>query len=435
MVELGIQFIGCLEYVMIIYFLNSKFKAKYTFKFQITISFLVMFLITVLFFNIIPVFIQPIPLTIMFYAYLRIMRVGEWKSEILFSVLATIFLLLSSILAILLTKFVFDVSAYQVNDQPYAIQIQILILAKLVQASIFFLISQQRMQLSSLSLLSAIILLSIPIVSIAMVMSFLFYMLRSDYTDNTINILLFNSIGIFLINIGVFVLYHQLSLKTYTIYEQNTLLNQYEVNKSHYEEVSNLYKEIRGWRHDFNNHVQAIEGLLDIGDIDQAKQYIKSMNHSNIRIDQIIYSGNELIDAILNSKVTRANSMNIRIIIEISIPSKLKMDNIDLCSLLSNLLDNSLEACQRIHDKTIVPYIYLNMNYIKNQLTIYVENSSGNNFKKQGNQYLTIKKSLNHGIGLQQIDRIVGNYNGFVDREFKQNIFITTISIPLAQLR
>lgn len=433
LVNLAIQLLGCLEYIMIIYFLNSKFKAKYTFKFQTAISFFVMFGFTLLFANTntMPVFVQPLPLTLMFFLYLRILRVGEWKSEILFSVLSTIFLLLSSILAIILTKLFFNVNAYYVSEEPRAVQIQILILAKLIQASVFFIISQKRVRLSSLSLASTLILFSIPLVSSAMIMSFLYYTIRLDYRDNTVYLLLINSIGILLINIGIFVLYHQLSLQNYKIFEQSALLNQYEMNKAHYEEVSTLYKEIRGWRHDFNNHVQVIEGLLDIGDIEQAKQYIKAMDSSSVRIEQVIYSGNELIDAILNSKVTRANADGIRMIIEIKIPSKIHMDNTDLCSLLSNLLDNSIEACQRIHDKTIVPYIYLSMQYVKNQLTIHVENSSGSYFKKQGNKYLTVKKSLNHGIGLQQIDRIVGSYNGFIEREFNQSIFITIISIPL----
>ena len=102
----------------------------------------------------------------------------------------------------------------------------------------------------------------------------------------------------------------------------------------------------------------------------------------------------------------------------------------DLCSILSNLLDNAIEACCKLEYSR---YINLEMLIFKNQFNIKIINSSNGDYKMENGKFKTTKRGDLHGIGIGHIKSIVENYGGIYDIKPESEVFTTHISIPLAQ--
>lgn len=196
----------------------------------------------------------------------------------------------------------------------------------------------------------------------------------------------------------------------------------------HCDEVQNIYKTMRGWRHDYHNHIQTLLALL--GDEEKTKEYLLNLNHDLTSVDTVIKTGNVMIDAILNSKLSLIKSKKIKVNAKAVVPPELNISEIDLCVIIGNLLDNAMEACvqQREEDDRFIR-IFIGM--LKGQLYISVSNSDGGDIKKANKHYLSTKNSPNHGFGLMRIDNIAAKYQGFVNRQNEDGVFATEIMLPL----
>ena len=119
---------------------------------------------------------------------------------------------------------------------------------------------------------------------------------------------------------------------------------QRELIETHYREVENMYRQIRGWRHDYRNHIQMMKVLAANGNIDALKVYLDELDTDLNTVDTVVKTGNPMADAILNSKISLARSRNIPTQVDAHIPVKLKMSELDLCCIIGNLFDNAMEA-------------------------------------------------------------------------------------------
>jgi sensor histidine kinase regulating citrate/malate metabolism len=198
----------------------------------------------------------------------------------------------------------------------------------------------------------------------------------------------------------------------------------------HCEEVENIYKQMRGWRHDYHNHIQAMKAYIAGNQIDILDDYLSMLNRDLTSVDTVIKTGNVMVDAILNSKTTIAKSRNISVNAKAVVPKNLSVQDVDLCVILGNLLDNAIESCEKIineHERFIRIYIGIH----KELLYISVTNSAGGELKKTGRNYLSTKASASHGFGLVRIDKIIEKYNGFIDRQNEEGVFATEAMLPL----
>ena len=118
---------------------------------------------------------------------------------------------------------------------------------------------------------------------------------------------------------------------------------QNDLIKKHCDEVQNIYKTMRGWRHDYHNHIQTLLALAD--DEEKTRKYLLDLNADLTCVDTVIKTGNVMVDAILNSKLSLVRSKGIEVNARAVVPSDLQISEIDLCVIIGNLLDNALEAC------------------------------------------------------------------------------------------
>ena len=203
---------------------------------------------------------------------------------------------------------------------------------------------------------------------------------------------------------------------------------QNELVTKHYDEVQNIYGQMRGWRHDYHNHIQVLKAHLSLGRTDEMEVYLNELDKDLTSVDTIIKSGNVMLDAILNSKLSLAKAKKIAVNAKANAPGVLPVSDIDICVIVGNLLDNAIEANLRLDEKSRFIRIYIGI--FKEQFYISVSNSVGADIKKISGRYLTTKKG-SHGFGLQRIDRIVKKYGGYVNRQNEEGIFATEIMLPM----
>lgn len=196
----------------------------------------------------------------------------------------------------------------------------------------------------------------------------------------------------------------------------------------HYDEVLNIYKTMRGWRHDYHNHIQTLIALS--GNEEQIIEYLLKLNDDLTTVDTVIKTGNVMIDAILNSKMSLIQSKRIVVNAKAVVPAELRISEVDLCIIIGNLLDNAMEACLRQSEKE-EKFIRIYIGILKEQLYISVSNSVGGEVKKSGKTYISTKGSDMHGFGLMRVDRIADKYSGYVNRQNEEGVFATEVMLPL----
>ncbi len=203
---------------------------------------------------------------------------------------------------------------------------------------------------------------------------------------------------------------------------------QRELIETHYREVENMYRQIRGWRHDYRNHIQLMKVLAANGDMDGIKAYLDELDTDLNTVDTVVKTGNAMADAILNSKISLAQAKCIPVHCDAHIPVRLKMSELDLCCILGNLFDNAIEASLRLPEGKRLIRVYMDMK--GTQLYISFTNfTAEKKLKKEGNLFRS-QKGDGHGFGLVRIDNIIDRLDGYLSRNSEDGAFTTEILIP-----
>lgn len=203
---------------------------------------------------------------------------------------------------------------------------------------------------------------------------------------------------------------------------------QRELIETHYQEVDNMYRKMRGWRHDYRNHIQAMKVMAANGNMDGIKAYLDELDTDLNMVDTVVKTGNAMADAILNSKISLAQSKSIAVHCDAHIPVKLQMSELDLCCILGNLFDNAIEASLSLPESERQIRVYMDMK--GTQLYISFTNfTSGRKLNRVGNIFKT-SKGDGHGFGLVRIDNIIERLGGYLSRNSEDGAFTTEILIP-----
>lgn len=196
---------------------------------------------------------------------------------------------------------------------------------------------------------------------------------------------------------------------------------------THYQEIETMYTKMRGWRHNYRNHIQVMKALAEKGDIETIKDYLNKLDEDLTTIDLVVKTGNTMADAILNSKISLAKSKGIKVKVDAHIPIKLKMSELDLCVILGNLFDNAIEANLPLPENERLIRVYMDMK--NTQLYISFTNfTASGKLAKEANLFKTTKGD-GHGFGLVSIDSIIENLDGYISRNSEDGAFTTEILI------
>ena len=203
---------------------------------------------------------------------------------------------------------------------------------------------------------------------------------------------------------------------------------QRELIETHYQEVDNMYRQIRGWRHDYRNHIQMMKVLAANGDMDGIKSYLDMLDTDLNTVDTVVKTGNAMADAILNSKISLARSKNIAVHVDAHIPVKLKMSELDLCCIIGNLFDNAIEASLELPEDRRMIRVYMDMK--NTQLYISFTNFTATKKMVKIGKIFRSTKGDGHGFGLVRMDNIIERLDGYLSRNSEDGAFTTEILIP-----
>lgn len=197
---------------------------------------------------------------------------------------------------------------------------------------------------------------------------------------------------------------------------------------THYAEVENMYRQTRGWRHDYRNHIQVLKSYAAMGDLDSIARYLEELDTDLNTVDIVLKTGNPMTDVILNSKISLAKAKNIPVTADAHVPVALTTSEIDLCIIIGNLFDNAIEACMALPEKERMIRVYMDMK--NTQLYMSFTNTSALKKQKKENGRFITTKGAGHGYGLVRIDTIVERYQGYISRNSEDGAFTTEILLP-----
>ena len=266
-----------------------------------------------------------------------------------------------------------------------------------------------------------------------------YHFLKEERIFSTIVILLYLGIlflGIYYdgtvaggISALIFILLEYLLQRIMKREEDKTIIYQNKLMKQQMDEIENIYMTMRGWRHDYHNHLQSLKGFLSLNKVDQMKNYLNELETDLDSIDTLYHSGNLQLDSILNAKLAIAEKGQIRIHCDASIPPQLHVSDLDLCVILGNLLDNAIESCRKIENPD-ERFIRVYIGILKKQLYISITNATSETVKQRTDHYFTTKRG-DHGHGLKRVDQVVKKYDGYLNRQNEPGVFATEIVLPL----
>lgn len=199
-------------------------------------------------------------------------------------------------------------------------------------------------------------------------------------------------------------------------------------------EVEMVYRQMRAIRHDYRNHLQVMSAYIEAEQIDELQTYILQLTNEMNQVDTIIRTGNTMVDALVNTKLSRAKEKGVALYATAIAPENLGIDNVDLAIILGNLLNNALEATSRqLHDEVRQEenFIRLYIAPMKNNLYISMTNTMATN--PQPN-FLSLKAPNRQGYGLKRINQVVEKYNGILNRQWEDGVFATEVTLPIRKM-
>lgn len=273
---------------------------------------------------------------------------------------------------------------------------------------------------SDLSVTEWILILMILIISIAMC-ALLILLSISPVSNNAgiYTVLVF--IGILVVNIVVCYLLVDLGRKNVAIRENEVLRLSQEYNRQYIDNATAEYDTIKKIQHDFKNSYSTIYNLIKNGNIAEAKKQIESNLELLQSFEVFVKSNNAIVDTVVNAKLTEAKSFGIDCTCICGTDFE-SIDNLDLCRLLSNMLENAVTSC--VTSKRNDKQISLILSFDGSNYIIDLKNSVDESVLTHNPELRTTKDNQHeHGYGVKIIKDIAKKYNGLCDFYEEGNIF------------
>jgi len=200
------------------------------------------------------------------------------------------------------------------------------------------------------------------------------------------------------------------------------------LQKNHYQQLSEQVQLAREAGHDLRHHMRTLRSFAEQGQWHQLKTYLNNYESHLQKRQLVIYSEHMTADAVLSHYATLTNTKNAVFDVRMNIPPDLPFPDDELCIVLSNLLENALEAVSK--DTYEVSFIHLRGEVVNGNLGIIMDNSCNTERTCKNSIFLSTKGET-HGLGLRSIETIVKKYGGLADFRAENGVFHSSILIPI----
>lgn len=205
---------------------------------------------------------------------------------------------------------------------------------------------------------------------------------------------------------------------------------QADVLAQQYAEIRDIYLNMRGWRHDYHNHLQVMKAQLAAGQTVELAAYLDDLEADLDRVDTYVKSGNLMVDAILNSKLSLAEAREVAVNCSAQVPEDLAVDDVDLCVILGNLLDNALESCEKLGHAPGERWLRVYLAVRAGQLYASIQNAALEELGFNERNYITGKRG-EHGFGMRRVAAVVEKYGGTLRLANEPGVFAAEVSLPV----
>lgn len=415
------------ESAIIFYAISSLFEPRFRKNIQICfliISYLIISLLTV-FFNNIAIYSGAFDLIVIF-VYIMLTLV-LFKGNRFFCVITPIVLVIIvaviNISVSVLMGISFNVTSNLLLDSR-AIRAVSLFITKLTFLFIVkFLTRKIRYKNYKLKLSEWLGIIAIFIISLFILVSAA--EIQYKKIDNAFNMIIL-IYGIATINIITFVFVNKMAQKN----KNETLLKMMNVHekeqKKAFQSLKEVYESLKILKHDMKNEWIVIYKALKEGHYDYAEEIAgKMLNFKIESFEDYITVSNPAINALLNYKLNIAKQRGISVISYVQEDFD-SFDDYDIVMLISNLLDNAIEASEKVSDTRIIMMVTTKMNYLSIVIANRIEKSV-----LQKNRLLKTTKndSLNHGLGIKSVNQICEKYDGMIDYYERENMFVADVML------
>lgn len=248
-------------------------------------------------------------------------------------------------------------------------------------------------------------------------------------------LVLFIGVAFLITDFIIFYLYDVISTKFVVEQEKNQIYNQMLAYEKQLRLNIENDKIVRSIRHDMINHLAGIYNYLKTGSVDKAKEYIEVLEEKLSETRNYVNSGVIGIDSILNYKISEALRQGIDVMTDISIPEELNFKEFDLNIIIGNLMDNAIEAAEKINENVREP-IRVNIKCMSGCLVIKIDNQciEADLNIKDGTYISTKTDKLSlHGYGLKNVNNVVNQNDGIIETKSENDRFFVQVTMPVQE--
>lgn len=267
-----------------------------------------------------------------------------------------------------------------------------------------------------------------PIFTIAVIASML-SVFNNIQTPEQANVLFIIAFGVAGMNIVVFYFINDIIERKMELHKNRVFQMQVKNQVDMYRSISENFDNQKRKTHEYKNQILCIESLLSKKEYEKLEGYVQNI-HGNLNKElDLINTNHVIVNAILNTKYQEAVEKGIVFVLKINDLSNIKMKDEDIVTILSNLIDNAIEACEKCTDKKII-----RLKFIKKDegIIIAVNNTFNHTIHYENGEIKTTKlsKEEEHGVGIKNVIKVVEKYDGSYvikeqDKEFLFSILIS----------
>ena len=394
--------------------INIFFEREKTYKCVEVLSYVIYYILSVLIF-----IFFPIPVVLLLFNIIGIFVITfNYSGTLEQHITATVYVYLIIFGIEIMVMSLFEYKKIFIFKVQELHSVYLIICVKVLVYIVSLILSERKFNIKKLRDVSALYwieIVSIPVASLVVIVLLLNIATGSEQLQILIALL-----SVTIINIVSFQLYNQIIS---VMQERNKELVLQKQGESYLQQLKMIQadnKNLSLIRHDIKNHLFMLKSFYEKGEIDSYRNYFDTVLSKINKKEEVCKSGNLVVDSIINYKLRNINDINLYI--DVCIPKKLEISDVDITVVLGNLLDNAIRAVKEADRKKL----QITMRYNKGRLILQIENAYKVIIKSQGKLQTTKKEKQGHGIGLESVREVVERYDGIIQIDCKDNMFVVT---------
>ncbi len=214
-------------------------------------------------------------------------------------------------------------------------------------------------------------------------------------------------------------------------YEGETARLEYQekINQAQYRSLNHRIEEARKSRHDLRHHFLLLDTMAKEGNLEGVQDYLLQFSEKHARPDVLVYCDHYATNALLSYYAKEAENAEIEFFVKCQLPEETGIPNKDLTIILGNLIENAMNACKKIEDRTAG--ISINIRHDGTSILIMIKNTAEEAPKKDTNGRYLSSSHAGYGVGLESIKSITEDHHGVMNVEYLDHVFSVSIIIPI----